>query len=265
MHFYSGRVSYNKVLAGKVSLAEVSTFQLEFRQLSHLSSNDKYKDLAENNIKYLTSLNPRVPWSPPCLLDPSDGYVASFGSLSDGFYEYLLKTYLLTGDTNFKDLYLSSVEAIHKHLISRSQQPLEQRLVLGVYDTATDTLVPKMDHLSCFAPSYQNSATGLGADEIASLRPEFSKGKEFEMLPRGSGFYLIDPEYALRPEAVESLFILYRTTGDSKYQEYAWEIARHFMSQTLKCLYLVFDDPEAIPLDDYIFNTGGHLLKYPIS
>ncbi|KAG0270905.1 hypothetical protein BGZ95_001379 [Linnemannia exigua] len=213
---------------------------------------------------------------------------------------------------------------MHKHLISRSQKSSDPHLVLGVYDTITDTLVPKMDHLSCFAPgllalgakvlnrpkdmttarglmetcfmSYQYSATGLGADEIAFLRPEFSKGKEFEMLPGGSGFYVIDPEYALRPEIIESLFILYRTTGDSKYQEYAWEIVQaiekhcrtkdgysglvnvmdasqgltdtmpsHFISQTLKYLYLIFDDPETTSLDDYIFNTEGHLFKYPIS
>ncbi|KAF9547096.1 hypothetical protein EC957_008945 [Mortierella hygrophila] len=311
--FESGRVGLNKVLAGKVSLAEVSTFQLEFRQLSYLTSNDKYREL--------------IPGLYPAYFDPNDGaapeYVASFGSLSDGFYEYLLKTYLLTGDEKVKDLYISSIEAMHRHLISHSQKPSETHLVLGVYDTATDSLVPKMDHLSCFAPgllalgakvlnrpkdliaarglmetcfmSYQNSATGLGADEIAFLRPEFSKGKEFEMLSRGAGFYLIDPEYALRPETVESLFILYRITGEGKYQEYAWRIVQaiekhcktkdgysglvnvmdasegltntmpsHFLSQTLKYLYLIFDDPEVASLDDYIFNTEGHLIKYPI-
>ncbi|KAF9286448.1 hypothetical protein BGZ88_009087 [Linnemannia elongata] len=325
--FESGEVGLNKVLAGKVSLAEVSTFQLEFRQLSHLTSNDKYRELAESNFKYLASLNPKIPGLYPAYFDPKDGaapeYVASFGSLSDGFYEYLLKTYLLTGDEKFKDLYTSSIEAMHKHLISHSQKSSEPYLVLGVYDTATDSLVPKMDHLSCFAPgllalgakvlnrpkdltaarglietcfmSYRNSATGLGADEIAFLRPEFSKGKEFEMLPRGAGFYLIDPEYALRPETVESLFILYRVTGEEKYQEYAWEIVQaiekhcrtkdgysglvnvmdgsegltntmpsHFLSQTLKYLFLIFDDPEITSLDDYIFNTEGHLIKYPI-
>ncbi|KAF9139483.1 hypothetical protein BGX30_007893 [Mortierella sp. GBA39] len=325
--FESGRVGLNKVLAGKVSLAEVSTFQLEFRQLSYLTFNDKYRELAESNFKYLASLNLKIPGLYPAYFDPNDGaapeYVASFGSLSDGFYEYLLKTYLLTGDEKVKDLYISSIEAMHKHLISHSQKSSETHLVLGVYDTATDSLVPKMDHLSCFAPgllalgakvlnrpkdliaarglmetcfmSYQNSATGLGADEIAFLRPEFSKGKEFEMLPKGAGFYLIDPEYALRPETVESLFILYRITGEGKYQEYAWKIVQaiekhcrtkdgysglvnvmdasegltntmpsHFLSQTLKYLYLIFDSPEVASLDDYIFNTEGHLIKYPI-
>ncbi len=33
-----------------------------------------------------------------------------------------------------------------------------------------------------------------------------------------------DRHYILRPETVESLFILYRVTGDPIYQEWGWEI-----------------------------------------
>jgi hypothetical protein len=31
-------------------------------------------------------------------------------------------------------------------------------------------------------------------------------------------------EYLMRPEVVESLFYLFRVTGDAKYQDYAWNI-----------------------------------------
>lgn len=33
-----------------------------------------------------------------------------------------------------------------------------------------------------------------------------------------------DPRYLLRPEAIESLFLLYRMTGDTEYQESAWKM-----------------------------------------
>lgn len=33
-----------------------------------------------------------------------------------------------------------------------------------------------------------------------------------------------DSRYLLRPETLESLFVLYRITGDPRYQEYGWEI-----------------------------------------
>ncbi|KAI8602098.1 glycoside hydrolase [Dissophora ornata] len=325
--FDNGTVGLNEALFGKVSLAEVCTFQLEFRKLSQLSNDDKYMDLAQENFSYLSSLKPRIAGLYPAYFDTEAGasqdYVASFGSLSDGFYEYLLKTFILTGDVRFRDLYISTIEAMHSHLISRPHKKSEPYLVLGVYDTATESLVPKMDHLSCSAPgllalgarvlgrtkdlvaarglmetcylSYKNSVTGLGADEIAFLESEYLKGRDFEM-PQPSGFYVIDPEYNLQPETVESLFILYRITGDEKYQDYAWEIAQaierncrtkagystlanvmdasegmtdrmpsHFLAQTLKYLYLIFSSPDLASLDDFIFSTGGHLMKYPIA
>lgn len=33
-----------------------------------------------------------------------------------------------------------------------------------------------------------------------------------------------DPRYLLRPEAIESVFLLYRMTGDAKYQDIAWDM-----------------------------------------
>ncbi|KAF9094146.1 Mannosyl-oligosaccharide 1,2-alpha-mannosidase IB [Mortierella sp. AD031] len=266
--FENGRTGLTKVLAGKVSLAEISTFQLEFRELSRVISNGMYKNLAEANFEYLASLNPRIPGLYPAYFDPKGGasseYVASFGSLSNGFYE----TYMLTGDTKFKDLYILVIDKMHKHLISQSSKSTVPHLVLGVYDTAADTLVPKMDHLSCFAPEL----LALGA----------------KVLNR--------PKDLVVAQTVESLFILYRITGDPKYQEYALTIVQaiekhcktkngysglvnvqdpseglsgrmpsHFLSQTLKYLYLIFDDPEVGSLDNYLYTTEGHFIKYPIA
>ncbi|KAF9437091.1 hypothetical protein BGZ76_002007 [Entomortierella beljakovae] len=310
--------------ADKVYLAQVGTFQLEFRKLSQLSGNDRFTEMAQKNFEYFSSMNTKVPGLYPAYFFPETNnpkdYMTSFGTLSDRFYEYLLKTFMLTGDTKFKDLYITSIDAMHSHLVSRPHKKSEPYLVLGVYDTATDSLVPKMDHASCFAPgllalgsrslgrpkdltvakglletcylSYKNSATGLGADEIGFLGKEFSKGSSFEM-PPPLGFYVMDPEYILGPETVESLFVMYRITGDAKYQDYAWEIAQsierncktrfgysnlanvmdasegmadrmpsHFISQTLKYLYLIFSSPELVSLDDYLFTAQGHLMKY---
>ncbi|KAF9331044.1 Mannosyl-oligosaccharide 1,2-alpha-mannosidase IB [Podila minutissima] len=309
--FPNGTLAANGALSGKVSLAEVGTFQLEFRKLSQLSNNPKYSAVAQENYEYLSSLNPKISGLFPAYFDQKSGaannYVASFGSLSDSFYEYLLKTFILTGDTKFRDQYVTTVEAMHSHLLSYNRKNRGHYLVLGIYDTATDTLVPKMDHMSCFAPgllalgarvlgrskdmaaaqalmetcflSYKNSETGLGADEIAFLTTEHQRGKEFEM-PMPSGFYVIDPEYVLRP-------------GNIKYQEYAWSIVEaiekncktqfgysalanvmdasegmtdlmpsHFLAETLKYLYLIFSPPEQVPLDKYLFTTQGHLVRF---
>ncbi|KAI0778922.1 glycoside hydrolase [Trametes elegans] len=103
-----------------------------------------------------------------------------------------------------------------------------------------------------------------------------------------------DARYILRPETVESLFIAYRLTGDERYRRYGWQIfeaiERHckiasggyasiinvdqvpveyedkmetfLMSETLKYLYLLFDDADVLPLDKYVFNTEAH--PFPI-
>eukprot|EP00798_Chlamydomonas_sp_ICE-L_P014757 gene14757-20806_t len=97
----------------------------------------------------------------------------------------------------------------------------------------------------------------------------------------------------LRPEVVESLFYLWRATGDETYREWGWNMFRAFemfcklptggystmsnvrsfppntadkmesfwLAETLKYFYLLFsDDPNEIPLDEYVFNTEAHPL-----
>ncbi|KAI0714702.1 glycoside hydrolase [Earliella scabrosa] len=101
-----------------------------------------------------------------------------------------------------------------------------------------------------------------------------------------------DARYILRPETVESLFLAYRLTGDEKYRRYGWRIFQaietycrvetggyasvlnvdqvpvdfedkmetFLMSETLKYLYLLFEDDSVLPLSKYVFNTEAHPL-----
>jgi mannosyl-oligosaccharide alpha-1,2-mannosidase len=103
-----------------------------------------------------------------------------------------------------------------------------------------------------------------------------------------------DRRFLLRPEAIESIFILYRITGDVSLQDTAWRmfeaVRNHtktgignagisdvtveepeqldvcesfWMAETLKYFYLIFEEPDVISLDDYVFNTEAHPLKRP--
>jgi mannosyl-oligosaccharide alpha-1,2-mannosidase len=94
-------------------------------------------------------------------------------------------------------------------------------------------------------------------------------------------------------ETIESYFYAYRLTGNKTYQERAWTAFQHisavtraphgysairdatspggssqsdnqesfWLSETLKYLYLIFDDPARVSLDDWVFNTEAHPLK----
>ena len=100
--------------------------------------------------------------------------------------------------------------------------------------------------------------------------------------------------YVLRPEAIESVFILYRITGDESLRDSAWamfqSIEKHttteygntalddvtvlpakkgdsmqsfWTAETLKYFYLIFSPPDLVSLDEYVFNTEAHPLRRP--
>lgn len=98
------------------------------------------------------------------------------------------------------------------------------------------------------------------------------------------GFISIDDSrYLLRPEAIESVFVLYRVTGDKTLQDRAWKMFTSIIAaaktdiafaslknvaakepelfdsmesfwtaETLKYFYLIFSEPDVISLDDYV-------------
>lgn len=151
---------------------------------------------------------------------------------------------------------------------------------------------------TCFE-MYSVTSTGL-APEIAYFHTEdyFEQGLDGG---NKSSEYMNDIiiKYAdrhnlLRPETVESLFVLYRITENPKYREWGWQIfeafEKHtkvdsggysslddvtrlppqrrdkmetfFLGETLKYLYLLFADSTVIPLDKFVFNTEAH--PFPI-
>ncbi|KAG5926292.1 hypothetical protein E4U42_003439 [Claviceps africana] len=109
-----------------------------------------------------------------------------------------------------------------------------------------------------------------------------------------------DPRYILRPEAIESIFYLYRITGEQQYQETAWTMFQaveratrakyghaavrdvtvpfeestkednqedymesFWLAETLKYYYLIFSPPDLLDLDEFVLNTEAHPFKLP--
>lgn len=103
-----------------------------------------------------------------------------------------------------------------------------------------------------------------------------------ERLPPGFAD-ISSKKYILRPEAIESVFIMYRVTGDKYWQDQGWkmftaiqtytsteegnsaisdvtsevpsfldEMESFWLAETLKYFYLLYSDPDLISLDDYV-------------
>lgn len=121
------------------------------------------------------------------------------------------------------------------------------------------------------------------------ISPEFIQFHEMQDFESGRNA----PHYLLRPEAVESFFVLYHLTGDPVYREWGWEVFQaierycktaagygqlhdvrvltakpenkmesFFLAETLKYLYLLFDPDTPIDLlNKHVFNTEAHPVR----
>ena len=124
-----------------------------------------------------------------------------------------------------------------------------------------------------------------------SARDELQKIIEAQRLPEGM-VAVGDKRYILRPEAIESVFMLHRLTADPRWADSAWvmfeaierltrtpiaaaslddvtqprprqvdSMESFWLAETLKYFYLVFADPDLVSLDDWVLNTEAHPLR----
>jgi len=287
---------------GSSFLAEFGSIQLEFRYLSAVTGNPVYADKV-NKITSVMANADVSNWNGlyPSMYHPDRNMFTSshltFGARGDSFYEILLKQYIQSGRTEKMpwDIYTKAMKGMIQKLIQRTQDNLTyiDEMENGQYKN-------KMDHLACF------SAGMLALDDIET---HLELGKElmytcwqfYERNPSGlgpeiaslsthrAGFTNQASHYLLRPETVESLFVLYRVTGDIQYQDWGWKIFQalekncktevgysgvqnvgvaqvswddkaesFFLAETLKYLYLLFSPKALIPLDEFVFNTEAH-------
>ncbi|KAM3825612.1 endoplasmic reticulum mannosyl-oligosaccharide 1,2-alpha-mannosidase isoform 3-T3 [Vipera latastei] len=300
------------------TVAEVTSIQLEFRELSRLTGEEKFKNAVDRVMRHVHSLPGKNDGLVPMFINTNSGQfthlgVYTLGARADSYYEYLLKQWIQGGkkENELLEDYVKAVEGVKMHLLRKSYP---KRLTF-VGELAHGRFSAKMDHLVCFLPGVLalGAHNGLPADHLTlaaelaetchqmyvqvetGLSPEIV---HFNMHPQKDRkdveIKTADRHNLLRPETVESLFYLYRFTGDKKYQDWGWEILQSFnkytrvptggytsidnvqspghpeprdkmesffLGETLKYFFLLFsDDLNLINLDKYVFNTEAHPL-----
>lgn len=315
-----------------VILSEAGSLQVEFRSLTARTGDTRFQKAADKAFQAVQSVGIRgilpVFLSPPGMRKVQA--VASkfaFGALADSYYEYLLKQWLQQpSDKNFKELFLEVMDSLPTIIrpSPSSVKDAEQRGTVVHYkliEVLSDGSVDwKMDHLSCFTPglialglmevpqhdlvkkdrnaTWWRLAEGitascfeLWASTSTGLAPEFSKVSSkapHKFVEAGS-----DGRHSfLRPETAESLFYLYRLTGDEKYRHWGSklfqaildhakvphgfssvrdvkaiptskmdEMQTFVMAETFKYLFLLFSPAAAFDMNHFFLNTEGHPLK----
>ncbi|KAL1896145.1 Mannosyl-oligosaccharide alpha-1,2-mannosidase 1B [Sporothrix stenoceras] len=189
-------------------------------------------------------------------VDGNGGWVGG----DDSFYEYLLKMYVYdpVRFAHYKDRWILAVESSMKHLASH---PLGRPdlTFFAMFSGTSPRFVSQ--HLACFdagnvilgglvlhEPRYVAYGLELAASchdtytsTVTHIGPEsFSWQDDGRLAPVNSsnntappaasadffkehGFWISDGQYILRPEVIESYYYAYRATGDTKYQDWAWD------------------------------------------
>ncbi|VUC33691.1 unnamed protein product [Clonostachys rosea] len=234
-------------------------------------------------------------------------------------------------DPMYERLYLTSADVITHDLLYRPMVPDNADILISGdvrVNNQGHNLSPESQHLTCFAGGmfglggrltgnnthveigkklaqgcgwvYKAFPTGV-MPEIYGMIPcesaESCEWDESKWKPHGDsipkGFsHARDPRYILRPEAIESVFIMYRITGDTEWQDLAWKMFQSivkvsrtelanaaiedvtnsespkidsmesfWLAETLKYFYLIFSPPDLINLDEYVLTTEAHPFK----
>ncbi|KAI9887299.1 MAG: mannosyl-oligosaccharide alpha-1,2-mannosidase [Watsoniomyces obsoletus] len=153
----------------------------------------------------------------------------------------------------------------------------------GMYEATETGLAAEITYFNIYDPPLMEADHVRPLEHLSSAKD--AKWKEDYVIKS------LDTHNLQRPETVESLFYLWRITGDEKYRHWGWEMFESFMKQTivedgrgftsldnvneipppkrdnmesfwlaetLKYFYLLFSPNDLLPLDQVIINTEAH-------
>lgn len=292
-------------------LAEVGTLQIEWGYLSYITGNMTYhmktkgvfEELFTRRSTYSGLFPITVYRAAPneAELQHLDHGEVTLGGAGDSYYEYLLKYYLFTGSED--ELVLSNWRVTLSSILHQ----MVKHSLGGLYYVAN--LVKgresnRMQHLACFV----GGLFGLSSEVLEWKREEALRAAESvtetchmtynstatNIGPEGfaiasNSIQALDRRSLMRPETIESYFVMWRLTHNQKYRDWGWEAAQamekhyrtgagysgirdvnsrtpvkddvmqsFFLAETLKYLYLLFSDDSLIPLDKFVLNTEAH-------
>uniref|UniRef100_H3D6Q5 alpha-1,2-Mannosidase n=1 Tax=Tetraodon nigroviridis TaxID=99883 RepID=H3D6Q5_TETNG len=270
------------------------TMILEFAALSRLSGESVFEENARKALDVLWQRRQRGSDLVGTVINIHNEWVrrdSGVGAGIDSYYEYLMKAYILLGDSVFLDRFNVHYSAIMKYI---SQPPL----LLNVHmHNPTVSVRSWMDSLLAFFPGLQVLRGDL-KPAIETHEMLYQVTKQHKFLPEAftTEFRVHWGQHLLRPEFAESTYYLYKATGDPYYLRVGQSIVEKlnayarvpcgfaavqdvrtgihedrmdsfFLAEMFKYLYLLFSEKSQLPIDidDYVFTTEAHLLPVSLS
>ncbi|KAF7669544.1 hypothetical protein LDENG_00155430 [Lucifuga dentata] len=271
------------------------TMILEFAALSRLSGESVFEEHARKALDVLWERRQRGSDLVGTVINIHNGEWirrdSGVGAGIDSYYEYLMKAYILLGDSVYLERFNIHYSAIMKYI---SQPPL----LLNVHmHNPTVSVRSWMDSLLAFFPGLQVLRGDL-KPAIETHEMLYQVTKQHKFLPEAftTEFRIHWGQHLLRPEFAESTYYLYKATGDPYYLRVGQSVVEKlnaytrvpcgfaamqdvrtgthedrmdsfFLAEMFKYLYLLFSEKSQLPIniDDYIFTTEAHLLPVSLS
>ncbi|KAM9592605.1 ER degradation-enhancing alpha-mannosidase-like protein 1 isoform 2-T2 [Trichechus inunguis] len=226
------------------------------------------------------------------------GKQSGLGAGLDSFYEYLLKSYILFGEKEDLEMFNAAYQSIQNYL-RRGREACNEGegdppLYVNVNMFSGQLMNTWIDSLQAFFPGLQ-VLIGDVEDAICLHAFYYAIWKRYGALPERYNWQLQAPDvlfYPLRPELVESTYLLYQATKNPFYLHVGMDILQSlekytkvkcgyatlhhvidkskedrmesfFLSETCKYLYLLFDEENPVHKSGtrYMFTTEGHIVS----
>ncbi|KAH6584398.1 hypothetical protein BASA61_007485 [Batrachochytrium salamandrivorans] len=272
-----------------VCTACAGTFNIEFTWLSHLTGDPVFEQTARKAVRALWDRRSKIELFGNHI-DVIDGRwiypECSIGGGVDSFFEYLFKAHIAFSDEveygiMFKEIYRAIKLYMHKLDFYH----------MDVHFETGETISSQQWSLGAFWPSIKI----LSGDIIEAVHDMYPTALYLSkspflpeiMLPNSNTLQKGRAGYPLRPEFIESLWYLYRTTQDQNLLDLAFNFVDRlnmltrtkcgfsnianvetlkkencmesfFLAETLKYLYLLFDQDNEYNVGNYVFNTEAH-------
>ncbi|GMT22061.1 hypothetical protein PFISCL1PPCAC_13358, partial [Pristionchus fissidentatus] len=285
--------------------AGAGSLLLEFGLLSRLTGDPSYASLARRINRILWKMRNAQTGLLGNVVDIQSGawlgHLSGLGAGLDSFYEYMLKAFIMFGEKEDLEMFNESYANIQNHLrrgrvactgTARGEHPIYVNVDARDGSTANTWI----DALQAAFPAVQTLA-GDVEEAICHHMLYYGIWKKYGVLPERFNWITKSPDvafYPLRPELAESTYHLYRATKNPFYLHVGAEILESidhvtrvqcgfatvhdvntreledrmesfFLSETIKYLYLLFDDanPVNVHAERLIFSTEGHL--FPVA
>ncbi|XP_061474528.1 ER degradation-enhancing alpha-mannosidase-like protein 1 [Rhineura floridana] len=282
--------------------AGAGSLLVEFGILSRLLGDSTFEWVARRAVKALWSLRSNDTGLLGNVVNIQTGHwvgkQSGLGAGLDSFYEYLLKSYILFGEKEDLEMFSDAYQSIQNYL-RRGREVCNEGegdppLYVNVNMFSGQLMNTWIDSLQAFFPGLQ-VLIGDVEDAICLHAFYYAIWKRYGALPERYNWQLQAPDvlfYPLRPELVESTYLLYQATKNPFYLHVGMDILQSlekytkakcgyatlhhviekskedrmesfFLSETCKYLYLLFDEENPVHKSGnrYMFTTEGHIVS----